>query len=90
MKNINLVCNLFGIARRTYFHWKKDINKNKSINLIEKYFTKEELEEFITNGKIEKQELIKDLSIDEIQKLIKDEHNQKILEQIENLKKELI
>lgn len=84
-----LVCKLFGIARRTYFHWKKDINKNKSINLIEKYFTEKELEEFITSGLIAKQELIKDLSIDEIETLIKTQHNQKILEQIENLKKDL-
>lgn len=84
------ICKLFGIARRTYFHWKKDINKNKSINLIEKYFTEKDLEEFITSGSIAKQELIKDLSIDEIETLIKTQHNQKILEQIENLKKELI
>lgn len=84
-----VISELCGINERTYYVWK---NKShiKLVNLIEKYFTEQNLEEFITNGKIEKQELIKDLSIDEIQKLIKDEHNQKILEQIENLKKELI
>lgn len=49
---INSVVKLFGIARRTYFHWKKDINKNKSINLIEKYFTEKDLEEFMETGTI--------------------------------------
>jgi len=55
---VNTVSKLFGIARRTYFNWKKDDEKNKAINLIEKYFTKEDLEEFINTNKISKFEIL--------------------------------
>ncbi len=49
---VNTMCDLFGIARRTYFHWKKNENKNKSINLVEKSFTEEELEQYLKTGEI--------------------------------------
>lgn len=52
------VTKLFGIARRTYFHWKKDPNKNKSINLIEKYFSKHDLKEYLEIGEVFKLELL--------------------------------
>jgi len=55
---VNSISKLFGIARRTYFHWKKDDNKNKAILLIEKYFKKEELEEFLDSNKISKMEML--------------------------------
>lgn len=51
---VNTISKILGIARRTYFHWQKDEDKCYAINLFNKYFTKEELEEFIAIGKIEK------------------------------------
>lgn len=82
------ILNLFQYSRATYYSWKRE--KRPIILLIEKYFTKEELEEFLTTGEILKQELTKNLSVNEIQELIKDGHNKKILEQIEELKKKLV
>ncbi|MDN5086889.1 hypothetical protein O8C74_07385 [Aliarcobacter butzleri] len=79
---------LFSTAEGTYYKWKKE--NRPIINLLAKYFTKEELEEFLTTGEISKQELTKNLSVNEIQELIKDGHNKKILEQIEELKKGLL
>ena len=51
---VNTICKILGIARRTYFHWQKSEDKNYAINLLNKYFKKEELEEFIVNEKIDK------------------------------------
>ncbi|MCT7575260.1 hypothetical protein N5U00_07955 [Aliarcobacter butzleri] len=79
---------LFSTAEGTYYKWKKE--NRPIINLLETYFTKEDLEEFLTTGEISKQELTKNLSVNDIQELIKDGHNKKILEQIEELKKGLL
>ena len=50
------IAKLFDVHQNTVSNWKKE---NKSgLNLIFKYFTKEELEEFIKTGKIEKMDYI--------------------------------
>lgn len=79
---------ILGCSVSGFYKWKKQ--KRPVIHLLEKYFTKEDLEEFLTTGEISKQELTKNLSVNEIQELIKDGHNKKILEQIEELKKKLV
>lgn len=79
---------ILGCSVSGFYKWKKA--NRPIINLLETYFTKEELEEFISTGKISKQELTKNLSVNEIQELIKDGLNKKILEQIEELKKKLV
>lgn len=43
---------LFNISINTYYLWKKQ--GRPIINLLEKYFTKEDLEEFLKSGKIER------------------------------------
>ena len=64
---VDTICKILGIARRTYFHWQKDEDKCYSIKLLNKYFKKEELEEFIETGSIKRQELIKDIKrLDEL------------------------
>jgi predicted flavoprotein YhiN len=66
-----LMSELFGFSTQSYFNWKKEAHtKRKIISLLEKYFTKEDLEEFLETGEIQKQELVKDLSHDELKKLI--------------------
>lgn len=49
----DIICELCGIGQKSYYVW-----KNKShielINLIEKYFAKEDLQEFLQTGKIQK------------------------------------
>ncbi len=47
------------IADKTFYNYK---NENRPIiNLLEKYFSKEELQEFIETGKIQKQERLNEL-----------------------------
>lgn len=58
---VNTICNILGIARRTYFHWQKSSDKAYAINLFNKYFTKEDLEEFLKKGKIDRLEKLNSL-----------------------------
>ena len=58
---IEAICKILGIARRTYFHWQKSDDKAYGIKLFNKYFTQEELEEFIETGKISKQDRLNEL-----------------------------
>ena len=56
-----LMSKLFGYSPQTYFNWKKESDKRPIINLLDKYFKKEELEEFLETGKIDKFENIENL-----------------------------
>lgn len=49
------ILSLFKYSRGTYYSWKKE--KRPIIKLIEKYFTKEDLKEFISTGQISKLEI---------------------------------
>lgn len=49
-----VMAGLFSTAEGTYYKWKKE--KRPIITLLEKYFTKEDLEEFLEYGTIEKLE----------------------------------
>ena len=62
-----LACEILDISTRSYSNFSKQ--KRLIIHLLEKYFTKEDLQEFIETGKIEKQELAKDLTIDDLNSL---------------------
>ena len=84
-----ILCNLLGISEKSYYRWKKTDHK-KIILLIEKYFTKEELKEFLETEKIERQDYFKNYSKEELEEYFKNINNQEILMQIEELKKGLI
>jgi len=49
-----VIAKLIGNTERTIFAWKKE--NRPIINFFEKYFSEEDLEEFLTTGKIEKLE----------------------------------
>ena len=51
-----LMSTLFGFSAPTFYSWKKE--GRPIIKLLEKYFTREELEEFLENGKIKKFEQV--------------------------------
>jgi len=51
---------------RTVQNWKKE--KRPVISLLEKYFTREELQEYLKTGQIEKQEIVKKFSGEELKK----------------------
>lgn len=58
-----LMSKLFGYSSQTYFNWKKESDKRPIINLLEKYFTKEELEEFLDSSRIARLEIYPNLDI---------------------------
>jgi len=66
-----LMSQLFGFSTQSYFNWKRDAQaKRKIISLLEKYFTKEDLEEFLESGKCEKFEAISGLNSEEVKDLV--------------------
>lgn len=52
MKKDAIVSKIIGSSVPTYYNWKRE--QRPIINLLEKYFSKEELEEFLQNEKINK------------------------------------
>ena len=46
-----IVCQILGISQGSYYRWKQE---RLVINLLEKYCTKEDLEEYLDTGRIEK------------------------------------
>nr|WP_321268456.1 hypothetical protein [uncultured Sulfurimonas sp.] len=61
MKIEILMSKLFGFSTQTYFNWKKEEEKRPIITLINRYFDKKELIEFLESGKIQKMENIQHL-----------------------------
>lgn len=66
-KTISELCN---IGEKSYYVWKNK-SHTKLIALLEKYFSEEELQEFIETGKIEKLEGNTPVSIDDFRSLEK-------------------
>jgi hypothetical protein len=81
-----LVSDLLGISEKSFYRWKED---RKIFKLLEKYFTDEDIKDFLENNKIEKLDLIKDTSINELKELINLKNNQSIVEEIEKKKQEI-
>ena len=79
-----LMSKLFGYSTQTYFNWKKEMDKRPILLLIEKYFSKEELETFLRTNKIEKLELIKNYSLEELGDKLNNQYNEDYM--IKNLK----
>lgn len=72
MRRIELIMSdLFKYSPQTYFNHKKE--KRPILELLEKYFTKRDIEEFLETGKISKLEELEDLKI--INNLIIDIYN---------------
>lgn len=65
---LNVLALLFDNTVRSVQNWKKE--NRPIIKLLEKYFSEEELEEFLKSEKILKLELIKDYSINELNRLL--------------------
>ena len=55
----NSVKKILNVSDKTYYNWKKGIRP--IIKLLEQYFSKEDLEEFLQTGKIAKQDRLKEL-----------------------------
>jgi len=63
---------LLQISDVSYYRWRKE---RPIFDLLESYFTKDELEEFLKTGKIEKMELIKNLTLDSLQNQVEKSPN---------------
>lgn len=84
--NRALVSNLLGISEKSFYRWKEE---RKIFKLLEKYFTDKDIKDFLEKDKIEKLDLIKDISIDELKELVNLKNNQSIIEEIEKKKQEI-
>lgn len=60
MTEREIYMNLFNVSINTYYNWKKE--DRPIINLLDKYFSKEDLEEFLKTGEITKLEKVKTTS----------------------------
>lgn len=58
-----IMVELFEFSAPTYYKWKKH-EKRKVFDLLEKYFTKEDLEEFLTVGKIQRYDEVENSKFD--------------------------
>jgi hypothetical protein len=65
----NIISKLCNISEKSYYVWK---NKSHTtlIELLERYFTKDELDEWINTGKIEKFELIRKIKLEDLKKIV--------------------
>ncbi|ADN08239.1 hypothetical protein [Sulfurimonas autotrophica] len=68
MKLEEIIMKLFGFSRPTYF--KKKREQLPIMVLLEQYFSKQELEEFVKNNQIKKFELIKNMNFEELKNKI--------------------
>lgn len=68
-----IMATLFSTSQGTYYKWKKE--NRPIIKLLNDYFSNDELLEYIELGKIKKLELIKHLTVEELQNKL---NNQKI------------
>lgn len=70
MREEDIYKKLFGFgSSTTYYSWKKEVEKRQVMSLLEKYFTKEDLIEFLETGKILKYENIPNID-HEIHKIL--------------------
>jgi len=64
--NNTTITKLFNFTRQTWTKWQEE--GRLITKLLKKYFTTEDLEEFLTTNQIKKLELIKNLSLEELEK----------------------
>lgn len=76
-----IMAGLFSTAEGTFYKWKNE--GRPIISLLEKYYTKEELEEFLETGKIEKMQIVTGLSLEDL-KLIRE--NKKVIVKLQEIK----
>lgn len=71
---INTISKMMNTTRQSYYNWKKT---KPIILFLENNFTKEELEEYLSTNKIQKLELIKDYTLNELSYIINEHKKNK-------------
>ena len=64
--NKNILSKMFSSSVQALYKWQKE--KRPIVVFLEKYFSAEELEEFLETGKMKKLEIVKFFSVDELEK----------------------
>lgn len=78
---LKAIAKILDVTLKSVYNYQKE--NRPIISFLEKYFTKEELEEFLNTGKIEKLELIKGISLKQNQL------NQELINRMERLEKKV-
>lgn len=65
MNRKEIIESLYGFSEGTYYNWKKE--QRLILQLIDKYFSEDEVVEFIKTGKIKKFDMFKNLSKEEVE-----------------------
>lgn len=81
-----LISQLLGISEKSFYRWKE---QRAIFKLFSKYFTDNEIKEFLDTGKIEKFDIISNKSVDELKELLSIKNEQLILDEIERKKQEI-
>lgn len=84
MKKDELYSTVLGCSVSGFYKWKK--SDRLIISLLQEYFSDDDLEEFLADGKIQKQELIKDIDFHELKQLIE---NKDLLSKLVEIKEVL-
>lgn len=63
------MCTLLGISGASYYRWKKE---RKIFPLVEKYFTPEEIEEFLDTGRIARLDGVSVSKYEEIEERVRE------------------
>lgn len=81
MKKDEIFSDILGCSVSGFYKWKKQ--NRRIIDLLENYFSLQDLNEFINTGKISKFELIKDIDLEELEYLFK---NKELIYKIAEIK----
>lgn len=81
-----VLAKFFGFAESTIFKWEKE--ERPIIEFLNKYFTKEDLVEFIETNKVSKLEILNSISLSDFEDF-KDFKDKILLEEIEKKKQEI-
>lgn len=65
MNRKEIIESLYGFSEGTYYNWKKE--QRLILQLIDKYFSEDEVVEFIKTGKIKKFDMFRNLSKEEVE-----------------------
>ena len=82
-----LISQLLGISEKSFYRWKE---QRAIFKLFSKYFTDNEIKEFLDTGKIEKFDIISNKSVDELKELLSIKNEQLILDEITRTEEKLL
>lgn len=80
---------LFGFNSSTYYRWKENLDKRPIISLLQKYFTEQDLQEFLETGEISKLEILNKFTTNELKDIHQNKKKIKTFLEIDILEKKV-